>query len=106
MQFGQEKAEEKPMSMLDQAPRSAAAGRGTLLSNFGLSAWQRLANLPNAWRGRKLVMDMRDFDDAQLADIGLRRGDVETALQLPLSADPSLYLVRARQNPLRGLKRF
>lgn len=59
-----------------------------------------------AWRGRKLVMNMRDFDDAQLADIGLTRSDVETALDLPLSADPSHHLVRARQDPLRGLKRF
>ncbi len=94
------------MSMLDQAPASAAAGRGELLSNFGLSLLRGLANIASAWRGRKLVMDMRDFDDSQLADIGLKRSDVENALMLPLSADPSHYLVRARQNPLCGLKRF
>jgi len=94
------------MSMLDQAPASAAAGRGEILSNLGQSLLRGLVNFTNAWRGRKLVINMRDFDDAQLADIGLKRSDVETALQLPLSADPSHYLVRARQNPLCGLKRF
>lgn len=94
------------MSMLDQAPASAAAGRGELLSNV----WQAVLGWPahifKARRSRRLVQDMRDFDDAQLADIGLKRSDVETALRLPLSADPSLYLVRMQQNPLRGSKRF
>ena len=94
------------MSMLDHAPRSAAAARGELLSNFGLSALRGLASMVSAWRGRKLVMNMRDFDDSQLADIGLKRSDLEIALDMPLSADPSHYLVRARQDPLRGLKRF
>lgn len=94
------------MSMLDQAPASAAAGSGNLLSDFGQTLLRWLGGLSNAWHGRKLVMNMRDFDDAQLADIGLKRSDVENALQLPLSADPSLYLVRARQNPLSRSKRF
>jgi hypothetical protein len=49
---------------------------------------------------------MRDFDDAQLADIGLKRSDVENALQLPFTTDPSMYLLRARQNPLSHPKRF
>jgi uncharacterized protein YjiS (DUF1127 family) len=74
------------------------------LSNVGLGLMRMLASGLTAWRGRKLVMDMRDFNDAQLADIGLRRGDVENALQMPLSADPSMYLVRARQDPLDGMK--
>lgn len=94
------------MSMLDQAPASAAAGRGELLSNAGRALARWLVNVFKARRGRRLVQDMRDFDDAQLADIGLKRSDVESALQLPLSADPSHYLVRMQQNPLRGSKRF
>jgi uncharacterized protein YjiS (DUF1127 family) len=92
--------------MLDQAPASAAAGRGELLSNVGLSLWRGLKRVVTARQGRRLVADMRDFDDAQLADIGLKRSDVESALQLPYSADPSLYLVRMRDNPLRGVKRL
>lgn len=100
-------AKEIPMSMLEHAPASAAAGRGDLLSNLGLPALLRsMASLFRAWRGRRRVMDMRDFDDAQLADIGLRRSDVHAALRLPLSSDPSHFLVRRRQDPLRGIKHF
>ena len=93
------------MSMLEQAPASAAAGRGTILSNFGPWALlQRLFGLVQALRSRKTVMNMREFDDAQLADIGLRRGDVETALSQPLGSDPLRYLALTRRDPLRGLR--
>jgi uncharacterized protein YjiS (DUF1127 family) len=94
------------MSLLEQAPASAIAGRGSFLFNSGLMLWRSLGRLAGAWKGRKLVMAMRDFDDAQLADIGLKRSDVDTALQLPLTDNPSLYLVRARQNPLCGARHF
>jgi|EndMetStandDraft_4_1072995.scaffolds.fasta_scaffold1594342_1 uncharacterized protein YjiS (DUF1127 family) len=95
------------MSMLEQAPASAAAGKGELLSNFGLLALLRkAASITGAWRGRKVVMRLRDFDDAQLADIGLKRSDVETALLSPLNSDPTRLLVRARHDPLRGTKHF
>lgn len=84
------------MSMLDQAPASAAAGMGELLSNTSHSLLRTVTRLPRAWRGRKLVQRMRNLDDAQLSDIGLKRSDIEGALQLPFSADPSVYLVQAR----------
>lgn len=94
------------MSMLDEAPACAAAGREELLPNLGLSsAINRLYAVLRAWRSRKVVMDMRDFDDAQLADIGLKRSDIRTALDLPLTVDPSHHLISARQNPLRGVRR-
>ena len=46
---------------------------------------------------------MRDFDDAQLADIGLSRYDVETALRNP-GLDPTVHLIHVRKNPLRGVR--
>jgi uncharacterized protein YjiS (DUF1127 family) len=84
------------MSMLEQAPASAAAGIGELLSNTSHSLLRTAARLPGAWRGRRLVKRMRNLDDAQLFDIGLKRSDIDGALQLPFSADPSLYLAQAR----------
>jgi uncharacterized protein YjiS (DUF1127 family) len=91
--------------MLDQAPVCAAAGREELLSKFGLSTLiNRLAGIIRARRSRKAVMSMREFDDAQLADMGLRRSDVDTALDLPFSVDPSLHLISARQNSMRGVR--
>ena len=94
------------MSICEEAPASAVAGRGTLLSKFSpttLLSWGLAAF--GTWRNRRAVADMRDFDDAHLADIGLSRRDVETALSAPIGVDPTLYLVRARENPLKGVRR-
>ena len=93
------------MSICEEAPASAVAGRGTLLSKFNavaLFSWGVAAF--GTWRNRRVVADMRDFDDAQLADIGLSRRDVEIALQAPISTDPTLHLIAARENPLRGVR--
>ena len=93
------------MSICEEAPASAVAGKGTSVSKYNLGAlltWS--ARALGTWRNRRMVANMRDFDDAQLADIGLTRRDVETALQTPLSVDPTLQLIRARENPLRGLR--
>lgn len=92
------------MSICEEAPASALAGRGSFLSKFGATAlvW-RAASLFGSWRNRRLVVSMRDFDDAQLADIGLTRGDVESALKMP-SLDPTQHLIGVRQNPLKGLR--
>jgi uncharacterized protein YjiS (DUF1127 family) len=98
-------AKENPMSICEEAPASAIAGRGTLLSkiNVGTFLGWSVAAL-GTWRNRRTVANMRDFDDAQLADIGLSRGDVESALNLPANVDPTLHLIRARENPLKGVR--
>jgi uncharacterized protein YjiS (DUF1127 family) len=95
------------MSMLDEAPVCAAAGREQLLPKFGLATLiNGFSAMVRTWSNRRSVRDLRELDDAQLADIGLRRNDVHAALDLPFSVDPSHYLISARQNPLRGTRRF
>jgi uncharacterized protein YjiS (DUF1127 family) len=92
------------MSICEEAPASAIAGRGSFVSNFRpATLLERVGNLISSWRNRRLVVSMRDFDDAQLADIGLTRGDVESALKMP-SLDPTQHLIVARRNPLRGAR--
>jgi uncharacterized protein YjiS (DUF1127 family) len=92
------------MSICEEAPASAIAGSGSLTSNFRLAAlFERAGALLSSWRNRRLVVSMRDFDDAQLADIGLTRGDVENALKMP-SLDPTQHLIDARLNPLKGIR--
>jgi uncharacterized protein YjiS (DUF1127 family) len=92
------------MSICEEAPASALAGRGSYLSKFGAAAlFERAGWLFTSWRNRRLVVNMRDFDDAQLADIGLTRGDVESALKMP-SLDPIQHLIHARVNPLKGVR--
>ena len=92
------------MSIYEEAPASALAGRGSYLSKFGAATLlARTASLFVSWRNRRLVVSMRDFDDAQLADIGLTRNDVESALKMP-SLDPTQHLISVRQNPLKGVR--
>ena len=93
------------MSICEEAPASALAGRGSYLSKFSAAVLvERTVSLFASWRNRRLVVSMRDFDDAQLADIGLTRGDVESALRMP-SLDPTQHLINVRQNPLKGIRR-
>ena len=90
------------MSICEEAPASAIAGRGSFVSNFRLATFlERAGSLLSSWRNRRMVVGMRDFDDAQLADIGLTRRDVESALKMP-SLDPTQHLIVARLNPLNG----
>ena len=92
------------MSIYEEAPASALAGRGSYLSKFSAAVLvERTVSLFASWRNRRLVVSMRDFDDAQLADIGLTRGDVESALKMP-SLDPTQHLISVRQNPLKGVR--
>jgi uncharacterized protein YjiS (DUF1127 family) len=92
------------MSICEEAPASAIAGRGSYLSKFGVATlFERASSLIASWRNRRLVVNMRDFDDAQLADIGLTRGDVESALKMP-SLDPTQHLISVRLNPLKGVR--
>jgi uncharacterized protein YjiS (DUF1127 family) len=94
------------MSMSREAPASAFAGRGFSVPKIGArSLFVTMLAVVKRWRNRRMVVNMLDFDDAQLADIGLSRRDVETALRMPVNLDPTLHLIQARQNPLRGFRR-
>jgi uncharacterized protein YjiS (DUF1127 family) len=56
-----------------------------------------------AWSNRQKLTSLSEFDDHLLADIGLTRGDVRVALDLPFAHDPSLELQRiALRNRRRG----
>lgn len=80
-----------------------AAGRGsyfaiafaTALAGVGnrLAGIASVANrLPRILVRRRLVRSMHALSDHELADIGLRRGDLGSALSQPLSHDPTLRL--------------
>jgi uncharacterized protein YjiS (DUF1127 family) len=56
-----------------------------------------------SWRNHKAVATLADFDDHMLADLGLTRGDVREALNLPFTNDPGRELqFRASRNIRRG----
>jgi uncharacterized protein YjiS (DUF1127 family) len=59
-----------------------------------LAAFRRLAA---AYRSRRQVMQLEEWSDAQLADIGLHRSDINRALALPMSDDPTARLAEWRR---------
>ena len=61
-----------------------------------------LVDLVTALRHRREVMNLAEFDDHMLKDIGLMRGDVDTALAEPLFLNPSWVLVRCAQRHSRS----
>jgi uncharacterized protein YjiS (DUF1127 family) len=57
----------------------------------------------NAWKRRRQIAVLVDFDDHMLSDIGLSRRDVKDALDLPFSHDPGRELqLRASRNLSHG----
>jgi uncharacterized protein YjiS (DUF1127 family) len=57
----------------------------------------------HAWNNRRRIAALSDFDDHLLADMGLERGDIRQALDLPFAQDPALELQRiALRNRARG----
>jgi uncharacterized protein YjiS (DUF1127 family) len=47
-----------------------------------------------AWRNRQRIASLSDFDDHILSDMGLTRGDVRQALDVPFTHDPASELQR------------
>lgn len=56
-----------------------------------------IARIANARRARRDFEALRDANEHLLADIGLTRGQLETALAAPFWVDPSDRLKSARQ---------
>lgn len=59
------------------------------------AAWQRLISLRNRHQNRRSIVVMGDFNDHQLADIGLTRDDLRYALRGGPFDDHSMDLMRA-----------
>ena len=68
------------------------------------SLMQRLACRVRNWRARNKVRGMLGLDDRMLADIGVRRDEVQWAAYLPLSENAALSLEEAAFRRRRSLK--
>ncbi len=69
-----------------------------------LSTVSRFAGqMARSWKRRNDLARLREFDDHQLADIGITREDLSWALALPFSHDPTHALEeRALRHRSRG----
>ena len=61
-----------------------------------------LVELAKALRHRREIKNLAEFDDRMLADIGLTRSDVTSALDEPLTRNPSWVLVRRAERHSRS----
>ena len=60
------------------------------------AALKLVTTVARTWRerqNRRSIMNLADFDDHMLCDVGLSRHDVTSALSLPTSQDPSIHLM-------------
>ncbi len=68
------------------------ASAGGLFLRLAGSGFYRLAVLWRAYRNRIEVARLASLDNRMLSDIGVTRGDVEAAMSLRVSDDPSSHL--------------
>ncbi|MFA6153906.1 DUF1127 domain-containing protein [Mesorhizobium sp.] len=51
-----------------------------------------LSNIYRAWKNRRAFYRLGEMSDAELADIGLTRGDLHVAVDVPFGRDPTAIL--------------
>lgn len=51
-----------------------------------------IANSFRAWKNRRAFYRLGEMSDAELADIGLTRGDLHVAIDVPFGRDPTAKL--------------
>nr|WMC98131.1 DUF1127 domain-containing protein [Aminobacter aminovorans] len=55
------------------------------------------ADLFRAWKNRRAFYRLGELSDTELADVGLTRGDLCVAVDLPFASDPTVRLRSIRQ---------
>jgi uncharacterized protein YjiS (DUF1127 family) len=63
------------------------------LFRAGRSVWTWLKTVVQRMKNRRAVVQLLDWDERALRDIGLTRGDVRLSLALPYDEDPSTRLM-------------
>jgi uncharacterized protein YjiS (DUF1127 family) len=83
-------------------PAPARPALGLRVVNAGLAVVNHIAKRLRAWRNRREIYRLGEMSDAQLADIGLVRGDLHVVWQMPLGADPTEQLGRISEARIRA----
>ncbi|MBT1155624.1 DUF1127 domain-containing protein [Aminobacter anthyllidis] len=55
-------------------------------------------DLFRAWKNRRAFYRLGEMTDTELADVGLTRGDLHVAVDLPFASDPTARLRSIRQS--------
>lgn len=57
-----------------------------------------IADLFRAWKNRRAFYRLGEMTDTELADVGLTRGDLYVAVDLPFATDPTAQLRSIRRS--------
>ena len=61
-------------------------------------------NFLRAWKNRRAFYRLGEMSDAELADIGLTRSDLNVAVDLPFGADPTAHLGSMADARIRAIE--
>jgi uncharacterized protein YjiS (DUF1127 family) len=67
-----------------------------------------VSNFLRAWKNRREFYHLGQMSDAELADIGLTRSDLNVVVDLPFGSDPTVHLgalADARQRDIETMAR-
>lgn len=81
-------------------PGSRAQALGLRVRRVG----NALYRIWKAWRNRREFYRLGEMSDAELADIGLTRSDLNVAVGLPLGCDPTAHLGAIAQSRFRSIE--
>lgn len=84
--------------------RSAAFDNASTATHILARFARSLVSLAKAFQDRQEVRNLAEFDERMLRDIGLTRGDVESALMEPVHHRPSWVLIRCASHPIQAHK--
>jgi len=80
-----------------------ASQNGSSEAGILYTVFRKAQETVEAWKHRRQIATLVDFDEHMLSDIGLTRTDVREALDLPFSHDPGRELqYRALRHQARG----
>jgi uncharacterized protein YjiS (DUF1127 family) len=69
---------------------------------LGLRLINAVSAFLRAWKNRREIYHLGEMSDAQLADIGLVRGDLHVAWRTPMGTDPTSTLGSISEARLRA----
>jgi uncharacterized protein YjiS (DUF1127 family) len=59
---------------------------------FSARVVNAVSNFFRAWKNRRAIYHLGEMSDAELADIGLTRSDLNVVVDLPFGTDPTAHL--------------
>jgi uncharacterized protein YjiS (DUF1127 family) len=80
------------MTTIDCCESVKPTGARAAMAAYALATVEKAGSLFRAWQNRRELYRLSEFNDRELADIGLSRSDLFIARDLPTHVDPTSRL--------------